>query len=116
MNNEKKDDPYEKKISEEKKKMLDKLIKMNPELAYQKNELYEEFLGKTPIPEVNTKEIVLDVIKFRDKLYFKDNINRLLDSSASQVGVYDIELKKCILFSDINKISMELPNNLKSIK
>ena len=102
------------KISQAKKEMLDKLIKMNPELAEQKNQLYKEFLGKpAPVQVIDKKEIVLDVIRYGDKIYFKDNNNRLLDSSVTQVGVFDAENNKCVFFNE-NKLSLELPDDLKN--
>ena len=102
------------KISKAKKEMLDKLIKMNPELAEQKNQLYEEFLGKpAPAPVTSKKEIVLDVVRYGDKIYFKDNSNRLLDSSVTQIGIFDEENNRCVFFNE-NKLSLDLPDKLKN--
>ena len=93
---------FRKKLSKAKKDIIDKIIKLQPELEKKKKQLLIEL--EEPITdklEDISKEIILDTIIHNNYTYFRDKNNSVFDSEFKLVGVYD--KNKILLFEDRNK-------------
>lgn len=104
---------YDEKLSNAKKQMLDKILKLRPELEKNKHELYDELFEEPVIKkEYEEHETVLDVLQQNNNIYYIDNnTGRILNSDVKQVGIYNNN--ELVLFKD-NKI--EIKNMIHTMK
>jgi len=102
---------YNNKLADEKKKLLDKIITIYPELAKEKDQIEDKLMENAKeIYKLPSKEIVLEEIKINDTVYYKDVAGGIWDDKCKSVGITD-EDGKYILFED-NKINRNINHNI----
>ena len=82
------EDYNEKKLYEEKEKVLNQVFEEMPELK-NKEELYKKILG-TNLKQ-SKEDIVLEEFSYNNTLYYKDSYGGILDNTAKLVGTIEYE-------------------------
>lgn len=107
---------YDKKLEEEKKKLITKLLDIYPHLAEDKDTLHEKLEAhSTPDqslakPKVESAPLVFSKFKLNDKTYYADDKKGVWDESITIIGTvltYDKNgiPDKIVLFNDIDEDS-----------
>jgi hypothetical protein len=102
------------KLSEERRKTLEKIIEIKPSLEKDKNQLFESIMGinktEKKSPDI---EIVLEQFTEGDNIYYKDTIGCIWDSHAKPVGSIECYTKegkpKCIFYKDKQYKNRKVP-------
>lgn len=90
--------------------IVDKIIKLCPELKGKKKFIMKELTKKPKNHnddenKKKKKEIIVEEITVGDVMYYKDNINNVLNKDAKIVGYYIPDSGKTILYKDVGKIA-----------
>lgn len=94
------------KIEEERKKILDDVIKIKPELENEKEKLYDMIINsKKPVnlKKKVTQPIVVEQITLNGTNYYVDSFGSVWDDKAIPVGVverYEDDKPICLLYND----------------
>lgn len=79
-------------ITKEKLEVLDIVLKENPHLKKNKQDLIDKIFHNTPPKQPPLpKEYVLDKITIEDKIYYRDNNCNVIDINQKLVGFYQNE-------------------------
>jgi hypothetical protein len=100
------------KITQNDVDLIDKILKLYPELKKEKKNIIDSLTGKTSVEIEN--EIVVEKFQYNNKSFYKNKHGSILDENLNLVGTYKIEngLYNYILFEEIDNNINEL-NNIK---
>ncbi len=100
---------FEQEISNTIDNILNKIFKLCPKLKKNKQEILNSIKNKpeedtkNPTQFSNKKEIVVEGIKYNNKIYYIDQYNGLTDEKFNLVGIYS-EDNTIMLFDEIKNI------------
>lgn len=98
-------------LKKERKKMLNKLIKLKPELKNEKKELFNKLVlndnkkdKRNTIPNMNVEnEYIFNVIVKNNNIYYIDKLDIVFNNKVEILGVYDSDNNNIILFNELIK-------------